>query len=63
MKMLKMMHQMVINYLNDEDGTKRINYGLKHKAIQKVKAQQAGYLAETDWYIIRKADAGYSNTI
>jgi hypothetical protein len=37
---------------------KLINYGLKHNAIQKVKAQQAGYLAQTDWYIIRKADAG-----
>ena len=35
-----------------------ITRGLKYKAIQKVKAQQAGYLAETDWYIIRKADAG-----
>lgn len=47
------------NQLFEEDGvTKRINYGLKHNAIQKVKAQQAGYLAETDWYIIRKADAG-----
>ena len=47
------------NQLFEEDGvTKRINYGLKHQAIQKVKAQQAGYLAETDWYIIRKADAG-----
>ena len=47
------------NQLFEDDGvTKRINYGLKHNAIQKVKAQQAGYLAETDWYIIRKADAG-----
>jgi hypothetical protein len=47
------------NQLFEDDGvTKRINYGLKHNAIQKVKAQQAGYLAQTDWYIIRKADAG-----
>ena len=47
------------NQLFEEDGvTKRINYGLKHNAIQKVKTQQAGYLAQTDWYIIRKADAG-----
>ena len=47
------------NQLFEDDGvTKRINYGLKHNAIQKVKAQQAGYLTETDWYIIRKADAG-----
>ena len=46
------------NKLKDKDGNQVINYGLKHNAIQKVKAQQAGYLSETDWYIIRKADAG-----
>ena len=47
------------NQLFEDDGvTKRINYGLKHYAIQKVKEQQAGYLSQTDWYIIRKADAG-----
>ena len=47
------------NQLFEDDGiTKRINYGLKHNAIQKVKTQQAGYLAQTDWYIIRKADVG-----
>ena len=46
------------NKLKDKDGNQVINYGLKHIAIQKVKTQQAGYLAETDWYIIRKADAG-----
>jgi hypothetical protein len=42
----------------DVDGNQMITRGLKYNAIQKVKAQQAGYLAETDWYIIRKADAG-----
>ena len=42
----------------DSDGNQIITRGLKHYAIQKVKAQQAGYLAQTDWYIIRKADAG-----
>ena len=47
------------NQLFEEDGvTKRINYGLKHYAIQKVKEQQAGLLSQTDWCIIRKADAG-----
>ena len=46
------------NKLKDKDGNQVINYGLKHNAIQKVKTQQAGYLAQTDWYIIRKADAG-----
>ena len=42
----------------DSDGNQMITRGLKHNAIQKVKTQQAGYLAQTDWYIIRKADAG-----
>ena len=42
----------------DKDGNQVVTRGLKYNAIQKVKAQQAGYLSETDWYIIRKADAG-----
>ena len=42
----------------DVDGNQIITRGLKYNAIQKVKAQQAGYLSETDWYIIRKADVG-----
>ena len=42
----------------DAEGNQIITRGLKYNAIQKVKAQQAGYLAQTDWYIIRKADAG-----
>ena len=46
------------NKVKDAEGNQVINYGLKHYAIQKVKEQQAGYLAQTDWYIIRKADAG-----
>ena len=46
------------NKLKDKDGNQIINYGLKHNAIQKVKTQQAGFLSQTDWYIIRKADAG-----
>ena len=46
------------NQLLHKDGSKVINYGLKHNAIQKVKTDQAALLAETDWYIIRKADAG-----
>ncbi len=33
----------------DEDGNQIITRGLKYNAIQKVKAQQTGYLAETDW--------------
>ena len=47
------------NQLFEKDGvTKCINYGLKHNAIQKVKIDQEALLSETDWYIIRKADAG-----
>jgi len=42
----------------DAEGNQIITRGLKYNAIQKVKAQQAGFLAQTDWYIIRKADAG-----
>ena len=42
----------------DRDGNQMITRGLKYNAIQKVKRQQAGYLAQTDWYIIRKADVG-----
>ena len=32
--------------------------GLKTKLIKNIKAQAANILAETDWYITRKADAG-----
>ena len=46
------------NKLKDKDCNQIITRGLKHNAIQKVKTQQAGYLAQTDWYIIREADAG-----
>jgi len=46
------------NKLKDIKGNQIIQRGLKYNAIQKVKAQQKGYLEETDWYIIRKADAG-----
>ena len=31
--------------------------GLKYKKIQEIKKEAASILAETDWYIIRKADA------
>jgi hypothetical protein len=46
------------NQLLNDDGSKTINYGLKHNAIQKVKNQQGSFLTQTDWYIIRKADVG-----
>mgnify|MGYP003136580690 FL=1 len=32
--------------------------GLKYNLIETIKKQAAGILQETDWYIIRKADAG-----
>jgi hypothetical protein len=32
--------------------------GLKYNLIQTIKAQAAGILQDTDWYITRKADAG-----
>ena len=32
--------------------------GLKYNLIKTVKAQAAGILQDTDWYIVRKADAG-----
>ena len=32
--------------------------GLKYNLIQTVKRQAAGILQDTDWYIVRKADAG-----
>ena len=42
----------------DVDGKPLINFGLKSKAINTVKSQQASYLAQTDWAIIRKSDNG-----
>ena len=42
----------------DLDGKPIINFGLKSKAIDTVKSQQASYLAQTDWAIIRKSDNG-----
>tara|TARA_B100001094_G_C18144593_1_gene779904 strand:+ start:255 stop:872 length:618 start_codon:yes stop_codon:yes gene_type:complete len=46
------------NALLDNYGVQTVTRGLKYNAIQKVKDQQSGYLSRTDWYIIRKADAG-----
>ena len=46
------------NAVLDQYGVQMVTRGLKYNAIQKVKQQQSGYLSRTDWYIIRKADAG-----
>jgi len=32
--------------------------GLKYNLIQNIKRQAAGILQDTDWYVVRKADAG-----
>ena len=46
------------NAVLDQYGVQMVTRGLKYNAIQTVKQQQSGYLSRTDWYIIRKADAG-----
>ena len=46
------------NKIKDEDGNQVINYGLKTNLIKTLKAQAAGELQRTDWYVVRKADAG-----
>ena len=43
--------------MNDSDGNQIVTEGLKTKKIRTVKAQAAGILQDTDWYIVRKADA------
>ena len=40
--------------VTEEDGT--ITKGLKSNAIATVKAQAAGMLASTDWYVVRKSE-------
>ena len=42
----------------DEDVGDVATRGLKYNLIQEVKKQAAEILQETDWYIVRKADAG-----
>jgi len=46
------------NKIKDEDGNQVIIEGLKTKLIKTIKQQAAGILQDTDWYIVRKADAG-----
>ena len=43
---------------NDVDGNQIVTEGLKTKKIRNVKIQAASILQNTDWYIVRKADAG-----
>ena len=44
--------------MNDSNGNQIITRGLKYIKIEIVKSQAAGILRDTDWYIVRKADAG-----
>ena len=46
------------NKIKDEDGNQVIIEGLKTILIRTLKQQAAGELQNTDWYVIRKADAG-----
>jgi len=41
-----------------EDGEQVVTLGLKSNAIATVKAQAAGLLAPTDWYVVRKSETG-----
>lgn len=44
--------------LLDEDGVQVVTPGVKSNLIAEVKVQQGALLAQTDWAVIRKADAG-----
>jgi hypothetical protein len=46
------------NPLLDINGNQVINRGLKYNTILTIKSQQASYLTQTDWAIIRKSDNG-----
>ena len=46
------------NKLKDEDGNQVVNYGLKSVAISNTKTLARGKLSHTDWYVIRKLEAG-----
>ena len=40
----------------DENGDQLVTRGVKYDLKQEVKSQQGSLLAQTDWYIVRKAD-------
>ena len=42
----------------DSDGNQVVDLGVKSNLKNEVKSQQASYLAQTDWAIVRKADKG-----
>ena len=46
------------NTRKDENGNQVVNLGLKSVAIAKTKQMARGLLQKTDWYVIRKSEAG-----
>ena len=46
------------NKRKDENGNQVVNLGLKSVAIAKTKQMARGLLQKTDWYVIRKSEAG-----
>jgi len=46
------------NPVLDEKGEQVVTRGLKWNAIATVKAQAAGLLQPTDWYVVRKSETG-----
>jgi len=44
--------------LLDRDGKQVVTKGLKSNHVARIKSQAAGLLSSTDWYVIRKAEAG-----
>lgn len=44
------------NAILDQDGNQVVTKGLKTQAIERIKAQAAGLLAPSDWYIVRKSE-------
>ena len=47
--------------LEDEDGNKLINYGLKTEKKRIVKQQASGLLAPTDWYVVKATEVAEYN--
>tara|TARA_R100000773_G_C4213422_1_gene112465 strand:- start:904 stop:1473 length:570 start_codon:yes stop_codon:yes gene_type:complete len=48
------------NLLKDENGNQIVNKGLKSEWVEQTKISANNRLSKTDWYIIRKTEAGTS---
>lgn len=46
------------NPVLDEDGNQVVTKGLKSQAVAQAKATAGGLLADSDWYVVRKAEVG-----